>query len=132
MGMTVRAQTARRLQYRWEQPVQKRPRHWRWRFRWRSLLGLALFAVLAVNLYVLADNAIRLVKLRLDQSILDKRLLQIGQRNKELQKTKASMQGEKYIREQAVKMGFAPAAQGTGDLKKGGVAESKLPRGQGY
>lgn len=130
MGTTIRAETARRSEYRREQPVQKRPRRFRWRFRWRGLLGLALLAVLAINLYILADNAIRLVKLRLDQSILNKQLLQVDQRNKELGETRTSMQGEKYIKEQAEKMGYTEADQDNNAQKSGG-AEKSLPRGQG-
>jgi len=78
----------------------------RWRFRWRGLLGVLLVAVILLNLYVLLDNAVRLVKLRIEQAALNSDLARAADYGKTLEQRRNQMKSADYLREQASMLGY--------------------------
>ena len=78
----------------------------RWRFQPRGLLGLILLAVFAINLYVLADGVVRLIKFRRDEAALRQQQSRQLKLNRSLQQNRDWMAGDDYLREQAHNLGY--------------------------
>ena len=91
-------------------PPLRKPRR-RWRFRPRGILNLILLAVFLVNLYVLADGLVRLVKTAHAERVLRRRLAERAAMNRLLEKDRDRMAGDDYLREQARRLGFVAAGE---------------------
>lgn len=78
----------------------------RWRFQPRGLIGLILLAFLAINLYVLADNVVRLIGQRRTQAELERRLRDLERHVYYLQQYRDWMKTDEYLREQARSLGY--------------------------
>ena len=77
-----------------------------WRFRPRGLLNLVLLTVLLLNLYVLADGLVRLIKGFRTERLLRLRLAEKSAQNRLLEKERDRMAGDDYLREEARRLGF--------------------------
>jgi len=87
----------------------------RWRFHPRGILGLLLAIVIGINLYVLADNIVRLIKQRGAEAELRQRVANWRTMNGILQQERDWMKSDDFLREQAHNLGYvapgeAPAA----------------------
>lgn len=112
MGTVLRMMaTAER--YRPPRPAKSGRAHRRWRFRSRGLLGLVLLTIFAINLYVLADGVIRLVKSRRDEKLLRQQQDRQLSLNRSLQQNRDWMTSDDYLREQAHSLGYTSSGEQT-------------------
>ncbi len=81
-------------------------RRQRRRFRPYGLVGIALAAWLLINLYGLADDAVRLVRLRVLSSDLSRRLELRNSRNRAMENERKYMQSDEFVRNQAHDLGY--------------------------
>ena len=78
----------------------------RWRFHPRGIIGALLAIVIAINLYVLADNIVRLTRLRRKEAADARRLEQIQGWINALRQQRDWMRGDDFLREQAHDLGY--------------------------
>lgn len=103
----------------------------RWRFQPRGLLGLILLAVFAINLYVLADGVVRLIRFRRDEATLRQQQSRQLKLNRSLQQNRDWMAGDDYLREQARNLGYTSPDEpsiSTGDPSPPAVSPVKRRR----
>lgn len=85
--------------------VSKRRRR-RWRFQPHRLARLILAAVVALNLYVLADNLVRLLKRHREERALSHSVIQDGKRYEALKKQRDYMRTTEFLRDSAHSLGY--------------------------
>lgn len=102
-----------------------RPRR-RWRFKLRGLIGLALTAVMGINLYVMADNVVRLIKGRQARLEMQRRLAEALRRNDQLRKERDWMRSDEFLREQAHDLGYV-APGDTLEVESSGTTSDDNP-----
>ena len=78
----------------------------RWRFHPRGLIRVILVAVVAINLYVLADNLVRLIKRDREEDALSRSLVEGGKRYEALKKQRDYMQTTEFLRDSAHSLGY--------------------------
>lgn len=104
---TVLRMTAATERFRQPRPDRFRRARRRWRFQLRGLLGLLLVTIFAINLYVLADGVVRLIKSRRNETILRQQQSRQLKLNSSLQQNRDWMASDDYLREQARNLGYA-------------------------
>ncbi|MCL6614372.1 MAG: hypothetical protein K6U03_07150 [Firmicutes bacterium] len=100
----------------------------RWRFHPRGLINLVLLAVLLVNLYVLADGLVRLIKGARSERLLRERLAKRTVLNRLLEEDRDRMAGDDYLREQARRLGFLGPGEVTESTEVLPMVESPIKR----
>lgn len=78
----------------------------RWCFRPRGLVRVLLVVVVVLNLYVLADNIIRLVKQHQEENALTRGVVKSGQQYEALKKQRDYMQTTEFLKDSAHSLGY--------------------------
>ena len=95
----------------------------RWRFRPHGLIGIILTIVIAINLFVLADNIVNLARLHVEKTALNRRLAQKVNNNRALRQQRDRMKGTDFLRNQAYRLGY------TGADETASTAAGEVPQG---